>query len=80
MQIDTAESEEENSGNGIDFEPEEEAQEDAQAKGEIDERVDENEEEERTSHEGVAPKVARDPGQPNAQERLAHKVTHVPYR
>ena len=80
MQIDTAESEEENSGNGTYFEPEEEAQEDAQSKGEIDERVDENEEEERTSHEGVAPKVARDPGQPTAQERLAHEVTHVPYR
>ena len=36
--------------------------------------------EDETENEGVAPKVARQPGQPTAEERRAHEVCHVPYR
>ena len=36
--------------------------------------------EEETMNEGVAPKVARQPGQPIAQQRREHEVCHVPYR
>ena len=49
----------------------------ARAKGEIEEQ---QEDDEHTEYEGVAPKVARDPGQPTAIEKAAHNVTHVPYR
>ena len=49
----------------------------ARAKGEIEEQ---HEDDGHTEYEGVAPKVARDPGQPTAIEKVAHNVTHVPYR
>ena len=39
-----------------------------------------NDDDEDTINEGVAPKVARQPGQPTAQERREHEVCHVPYR
>ena len=31
-------------------------------------------------NEGVAPKVIRDPGQPTAQQRKEHEMTHIPCR
>ena len=38
------------------------------------------EEEEDEPQEAIAPKVYKDPGQPTAQEREAHRATHLPYR
>ena len=44
---------------------------------ERDESVEEVEEE---PEQAVAPKVSKDPGLPTAQEREAHRATHLPYR
>ena len=76
--IDGTESEEEESyAEDLNIDADEEAAEAVRTQREIDEQDDE---EEQTQSEGVAPKVARDPGRPTAQDRTAHEVTHVPYR
>ena len=42
--------------------------------------IDGDDDESEIEHEGVAPKVARQPDQPTAQQRREHDICHVPYR
>ena len=42
--------------------------------------IDGDDDESEIEHEGVAPKVARQPDQPTAQQRREHDLCHVPYR
>ena len=47
---------------------------------EVGEKEDDEDDDGLVEHEGIAPKVIRDPGQPTAKQRQEHEVTHVPYR
>ena len=84
--IDGSEGEEENSESEDFQDADEEAADAIRDQGEIDKDVDEDidkdvdehEEEEQTQNEGVAPTIARDPGQLTAKERAIHESPTLP--